>query len=102
MTEIVACSVTGSSGLCWLWSEAVQPAPPLVGDESNQIAGLSPDVSPTLSAFFPLGQLTLIVAFDFGPSAVGALVTSARPGADDRLAQIAVVVAEELDGRRGE
>jgi len=102
MTEIVACSVTGSRGLWGLWREAVQPVPPLAGDESNQIAGLSPDVTPPLSAFFPLGPLTLSVAFDFGPSAVEALVTSARPGAAERLAQIAVVVADELDGSAAE
>ena len=78
--------------------EAVQPVPPLAGDESNQLVGLSPDVSPPLSAFVPLGQLTLRVPVDFGPSAVDALVTSVRPGASGRPAQTAVVVAEELDG----
>jgi hypothetical protein len=81
-----------------LWSDAVHPVPPLAGAESNQIAGLSADVTPPLSAFFPSGQLTLSMAFDFGPSAVEALVTSARPGAPDRLVQIAVVVVDELDG----
>jgi hypothetical protein len=81
-----------------LCTDAVQPLPPLAGDESNQTAGLTFDERPPLSAFVPLGHETLSVPFDFAPSDDDALVTSVRPGASVKPAQIALVVAEELDG----
>ena len=96
------CNVTGSTTDCGLWSEAVQPVPPLAGDESYQIAGLSPDVTPPLSAFVPPGQLTVNVAFELLPRTVGVLVATVRPGTSSNAAQITDDVADELDGSNGE